>query len=88
MKYEFTVSLYFKDKSTAETIYRTLIPETLTTLTDRGDVEVHLEKGTLLKLVIKARDLTMLRALTNSYLRLLDVTIQALKVADYYASST
>ncbi|MHA1596991.1 MAG: KEOPS complex subunit Pcc1 [Candidatus Asgardarchaeia archaeon] len=68
------VEVELKDEEMCEVIYRTLLPETRSKVTERSKASIR-RLGAKIFLTIRAKDTTALRAAMNSYLRFLKVVI-------------
>jgi len=67
------------DREIRDVLYHSLVPEVATTITPRGKVNITTPSADTLLIEIQARDFVMLRALVNSYLRLLKVITESLR---------
>ncbi len=67
-RYEIRLKIEFPDGKAAEVCYKALLPESKTPPTKRAVAEVRRE-GRHVQVLIKATDVTALRASINSYLR-------------------
>ena len=68
------VEVELKDEEMCEVVYKALLPETMSKVTERSKASVR-RLGAKIFLTIHAKDTTALRAAMNSYLRFLKVVI-------------
>lgn len=78
---EASIRIGFTSEKKSKIVFEALKPETLSQPTARSKVEARLEKSAI-RLQIKARDTTALRAAINAYLRWIHSTQKVLEVLE------
>ncbi|MGQ4915760.1 MAG: KEOPS complex subunit Pcc1 [Candidatus Asgardarchaeia archaeon] len=73
--YLLTLEILFDNESDTQVVYDSIYIESKAKLTDRSITEISKEKNKII-LIVKAKDITALRAAVNSYLRLLNLVIK------------
>ncbi len=83
---EITVKIDLPSARVADTVYKSILPETLQNATFRSRTFLS-RKGRVLELTIKAKDIVALRAASNSFLRFLSVALKTIDiVAPFYSA--
>ncbi len=83
---QINVKIGLSSARVAETVYRSILPETVKTAGFRSRTSLR-RNGRVLELVIKARDVVALRAASNSFLRFLGVALKTIDVvAPFYSA--
>jgi len=73
--YLLTLEILFDNESDTQVVYDSIYIESKAKLTDRSTTKISKEKNKII-LIIKAKDITALRAAVNSYLRLLNLVVK------------
>ena len=67
-KYTFEITLHFEDEKKVKQVYEAITPEKMQMMKKRSETDVMLKKD-MLSILIRAEDLTALRASFNVYLK-------------------